>query len=548
MPEAMIGDTFHFGNHGVLVEGIGPPPGVTLKRHQDLVGRDLDAHAEAFGVSRMRFFGAVETDENFRARLGRMERTVRQGAPGHHDLLDIFGLAEWVKHVGVIATRCSDVGKAIYTESRDRRRRGLPGIHNLASAYTNIRGLRLDAVIDMRLSSAELPERVKACMTEGCEVVAWRDGWVTTAKVLDGGLYGPTELQVAHDATLVSPPHTATMSRERFAALKGELERALKAERNREAPLVMLASEAVMKDEAKRPPVHVLGTPDPCKFHPPWWLSAEARDTLSAFDASESYSDLRVQVRGALGLSDATFVEVVEAARDLVFSRAMPLPAPVMVLGIGHKCQVLFNTDSERNGVYGFQPEDLRAAVLRIREQRGERWDSCVERMRASFKDLWPADMVEAYSGPTEGERMAAFFATSEHKRHEDKTEPDWAQLDRFLPDECAMPNAETNGFAPQSVQYKRFKGVVEIRTAVHLDSGAKYTRWMSLSELARGPFPSPWHLERYHDAVHAQKLINEAIPGLPRVMKVGVSEQRDGGIVWRDETWSPEPYKVHKG
>lgn len=122
---------------------------------------------------------------------------------------------------------------------------------------------------------------------------------------------------------------------------------------------------------------------------------------------------------------------------------------------------------------------------------------------------------------PTEHDCMAAFFATSEHKRHESETELDWAQLDRLLPDECAMPNAEANGFVSQSVQYRQVKGVVEARTEVRLDSGGKkYTRWTSLDVFANGPFHGPWHLERYHDALHAQKLIDEAIPGLPRVRK----------------------------
>lgn len=110
---------------------------------------------------------------------------------------------------------------------------------------------------------------------------------------------------------------------------------------------------------------------------------------------------------------------------------------------------------------------------------------------------------------------MADFFATSEHDRHARETEPDWRQLRDLLPDSKYL-RVGLLGWEFSCIQ---LDGVVWC--AVMTDAGNRTAPMKATDLRASVPAfdcPAAWWAERVSDAQRAQRLIDAAIPTLPRV------------------------------
>lgn len=133
----------------------------------------------------------------------------------------------------------------------------------------------------------------------------------------------------------------------------------------------------------------------------------------------------------------------------------------------------------------------------------------------------------------TYGDLQASFFAQSEHDRWRDETEPDWSQLDRLLPDQKTLSTPAFDAV----MTFKQDKGVVIMSCVMRDDEGeVMHDSGWTFPEHARATKGEHewWTLECLESARHAQRLIQDAIPALPRVQKGG--DKRDD-IAWRDAT-----------
>lgn len=115
---------------------------------------------------------------------------------------------------------------------------------------------------------------------------------------------------------------------------------------------------------------------------------------------------------------------------------------------------------------------------------------------------------------PSEGDRLAAFFSTSEHARYTKETQPKWEDLNKLL------PGAKT--FGGLTIYYVQLRGVVRFELEVDYYRRTGRANLKDWEEAVCGVSPNwkghPWLLERYKDLLLAQELITKAIPSLPRV------------------------------
>lgn len=109
----------------------------------------------------------------------------------------------------------------------------------------------------------------------------------------------------------------------------------------------------------------------------------------------------------------------------------------------------------------------------------------------------------------TEGERLAAFFETSEHTRYAKVTRPKWEDLDALLPTQKTW-----NGVT--AIYWQHYgKVLLDLSVAGTSCSGEWDQVILDVSPNWRA---NPWLVERYEDLLLAQKLVDAAIPNLPRV------------------------------